>query len=242
MTHGQDSAQRCPWSCPCSRAPGAFGLFYGAARLARHIPPLNRAIGSVLRYADDGSARLVLLTACANAVACPAPMATWGPPPRNPARPGQTPDRHRPPPAPRPKNQNPPGIPRRRARHHHAHRHRPSQPLHASRGLTATISDPSPKPAGHGTGRPRSDSRAAPMPVTLRNHNPGQPRSARNDVTNADHAEVHGIAPDLPSETAGRRHRGIARHPVTLSPLNEASLLMPADRADLVLDPASKCK
>jgi membrane protease YdiL (CAAX protease family) len=47
----------------------AFGLFYGAARLARHIPPLNRAIGTVLGYADCGSMPLVLLTASANAVA-----------------------------------------------------------------------------------------------------------------------------------------------------------------------------
>ncbi len=47
----------------------AFGLFYGAARLARHIPPLNRAIGTVLGYADRGSMPLVLLTASANAVA-----------------------------------------------------------------------------------------------------------------------------------------------------------------------------
>jgi len=45
---------------------GAFGIFYGAARLARHIPPLNRAIGGVV---DDGSTRLVLVTACAAAVA-----------------------------------------------------------------------------------------------------------------------------------------------------------------------------
>jgi membrane protease YdiL (CAAX protease family) len=48
---------------------GAFGLFYGAARLARHIPPLNGAIRTALRYVEDGSTRLVLLTACANAVA-----------------------------------------------------------------------------------------------------------------------------------------------------------------------------
>ncbi len=48
---------------------GAFGLFYGAARLARHIPPLDRAICSVLTYADEGSTRLVLVTATANAVA-----------------------------------------------------------------------------------------------------------------------------------------------------------------------------
>ena len=54
---------------PVVTGAGAFRLFYGAARLARHIPPLNRAIGSVLHYADDGSTPLVLLTACANAVA-----------------------------------------------------------------------------------------------------------------------------------------------------------------------------
>jgi hypothetical protein len=48
---------------------GAFGLFYGAARLTRHIPVLDRAITSVLRYAEDGSAPLVLLTATATAVA-----------------------------------------------------------------------------------------------------------------------------------------------------------------------------
>jgi membrane protease YdiL (CAAX protease family) len=54
---------------PVLTGAGAFGLFYGAARLARHIPPLNRAIGSVLDYAGDGSTALVLLTACANGVA-----------------------------------------------------------------------------------------------------------------------------------------------------------------------------
>lgn len=48
---------------------GAFGLFYGAARLARHVPPLSNAIGSVLGYADSGSTPLVLLTACTSAVA-----------------------------------------------------------------------------------------------------------------------------------------------------------------------------
>ena len=54
---------------PVLTGAGAFGLFYGAAQLARHIPPLNRAIGSVLHYADDGSTPLVLATASANAVA-----------------------------------------------------------------------------------------------------------------------------------------------------------------------------
>jgi hypothetical protein len=66
---GQDGAQRRPVVMPVLTGVGAFGLFYAAARLARHIPPLNRAIGSVLHYADDGSTRLVLLTACINGVA-----------------------------------------------------------------------------------------------------------------------------------------------------------------------------
>jgi uncharacterized protein len=65
----QDQGNAHPVAMPVLTGAGAFGLFYGAARLARHIPPLSRAIGSALRYADDGSARLVLLTACANALA-----------------------------------------------------------------------------------------------------------------------------------------------------------------------------
>jgi membrane protease YdiL (CAAX protease family) len=54
---------------PVLTGAGAFGVFFGAARVARHIPTLNRAIGSVLHYADEGSTSLVLLTAGANAVA-----------------------------------------------------------------------------------------------------------------------------------------------------------------------------
>jgi uncharacterized protein len=66
---GQDSNRRHPVVMPVLTGAGAFGLFYAAARLARHIPPLNRAIGSVLHYADDGSTPLVLITASANALA-----------------------------------------------------------------------------------------------------------------------------------------------------------------------------
>ncbi len=54
---------------PLLTGSGSFGLFYGAARLARHIPVLNQAIATVLRYAGDGPAPLVLLTASVNAVA-----------------------------------------------------------------------------------------------------------------------------------------------------------------------------
>ena len=68
-TKDRDGTWRRPVIMPVLTGAGAFGLFYGAARLARHIPPLNRAIGSVLHYADDGSTPLVLATASANAVA-----------------------------------------------------------------------------------------------------------------------------------------------------------------------------
>ncbi len=69
ITKDPDGTWRRPVVMPVLTGAGAFGLFYGAAQLARHIPPLNRAIGSVLHYADDGSTSLVLATASANAVA-----------------------------------------------------------------------------------------------------------------------------------------------------------------------------
>ena len=69
ITNDRDGTRRRPVVTPVLTGAGAFGLFYGAAQLARHIPPLNRAIGSVLRYADGGSTPLVLATASANAVA-----------------------------------------------------------------------------------------------------------------------------------------------------------------------------
>lgn len=69
ITKDRDGTWCRPVVMPVLTGAGAFGLFYGAAQFARHIPPLNRAIASVLRYADDGSTRLVLLTASANAVA-----------------------------------------------------------------------------------------------------------------------------------------------------------------------------
>jgi uncharacterized protein len=69
LTEGRDGALCRTVVMPVLTGAGAFGIFYGAARLARHIPPLNRAIGSALHYVHDGSTRLVLLTACANAMA-----------------------------------------------------------------------------------------------------------------------------------------------------------------------------
>src|SRR6476646_9879699 len=55
-------------AAPIATGAAAFGVFYGAARIARHIPLLNEAISSVLRYAQKGSDPLVMLTALANGV------------------------------------------------------------------------------------------------------------------------------------------------------------------------------
>lgn len=54
---------------PVFTGAAAFGLFYGGAKVARHIPVLNRAISSIFRYSDQGSERLVLLTALVNGMA-----------------------------------------------------------------------------------------------------------------------------------------------------------------------------
>ena len=56
MTQGQEDARRHPVVMPVLIGAVAFGLFYGAAQLARHIPPLNRAIGSVL-HQDQSAPR-----------------------------------------------------------------------------------------------------------------------------------------------------------------------------------------
>ena len=47
----------------------AFGLCYGAARIVRHVPALDRAVRGALRYQQRGSTPAVVLTASANAVA-----------------------------------------------------------------------------------------------------------------------------------------------------------------------------
>jgi uncharacterized protein YbjT (DUF2867 family)/membrane protease YdiL (CAAX protease family) len=64
-----DDTLRRPVATPVLTGVGAFGLFYGAALVSRHVPVLDRSIGSVLRYADEGTPSLVLLTACANGIA-----------------------------------------------------------------------------------------------------------------------------------------------------------------------------
>jgi membrane protease YdiL (CAAX protease family) len=54
---------------PVAVGAGMFGLFYLAARVAGRIPAMDKALTSVLRYADEGSTPLVLSTTFATAVA-----------------------------------------------------------------------------------------------------------------------------------------------------------------------------
>lgn len=58
-----------PLTSAVALGAGAFGAFYGAALVARQIPVLERAISSVLDYADEGSTPLVLLTTLTNGAA-----------------------------------------------------------------------------------------------------------------------------------------------------------------------------
>lgn len=58
-----------PLMTPVLMGVGAFGVFYGAAVVARRIPVLNRALTDILAFADQGSASLVALTTLANGAA-----------------------------------------------------------------------------------------------------------------------------------------------------------------------------
>jgi len=57
---------RRPVLAPVVTGVGAFGLFYGAALVARRIPVLDEAISRVLTFAEAGEEPLVLLTTLAN--------------------------------------------------------------------------------------------------------------------------------------------------------------------------------
>ncbi|SFU05222.1 hypothetical protein SAMN05660657_05118 [Geodermatophilus amargosae] len=64
-----DHQLRRPVVTPVVTGIGAFGVFYGAALVARRIPVLDRSITKVMRYAHQGSTPLVATTALANGVA-----------------------------------------------------------------------------------------------------------------------------------------------------------------------------
>src|SRR4051794_11636822 len=65
----QDRTVRRPLVTPIATGVGAFGAFYAAALVARRIPPLARAVSSVLQFAEEGDQSLVLLSALANGAA-----------------------------------------------------------------------------------------------------------------------------------------------------------------------------
>ena len=67
----QDRAARVrrPVVTPVLTGVAAFGVFYGAAFVARRIPFLEEAISGVLTYANAGDDRLVALTTLANGAA-----------------------------------------------------------------------------------------------------------------------------------------------------------------------------
>ena len=65
----RDQTQRRPVLTPVLTGVGAFGVFYGCALLARHVPLLDAAMTSVMAYAHQGSTPLVLATTLANGAA-----------------------------------------------------------------------------------------------------------------------------------------------------------------------------
>ena len=66
---GRDLGGGRPVATPVALGAGAFGAFFGAALVAREIPVLQRAISSVLDYADEGSSPKVYLTTLVNGAA-----------------------------------------------------------------------------------------------------------------------------------------------------------------------------
>ena len=63
---GRDAHLRRPVVTPVATGMGAFGFFYACALVARRIPVLDRAIGNVLQFAEEGQGPLVVATTLAN--------------------------------------------------------------------------------------------------------------------------------------------------------------------------------
>ena len=62
----RDRQLRRPIITPIATGVGAFGFFYGCAVVAHRVPVLDRAIGNVLAFAEEGSGPVVLATTLAN--------------------------------------------------------------------------------------------------------------------------------------------------------------------------------
>ena len=69
FSQARDDTLRRPVLTPVATGVAAFGAFYACALVARRIPVLQRAISSVLVYADEGNTPMVLATTLANGVA-----------------------------------------------------------------------------------------------------------------------------------------------------------------------------
>jgi uncharacterized protein len=65
---GRDQRLRRPFVTPVATGVAAFGFFYGCALVARSIPVLDRAIGNVLAFAEEGHGPLVVATTFANGI------------------------------------------------------------------------------------------------------------------------------------------------------------------------------
>lgn len=64
----RDRRLRRPILTPVATGVGAFAFFYGCALVARRVPVLDRAIGNVLAFAEEGNSPLVVATTLANGV------------------------------------------------------------------------------------------------------------------------------------------------------------------------------
>ncbi|MBA2561018.1 MAG: CPBP family intramembrane metalloprotease [Propionibacteriales bacterium] len=62
----RDQRLRRPIITPVATGVGAFGFFYGCALVARRIPVLDRAVGTVLAFAEEGSTPVIVATTLAN--------------------------------------------------------------------------------------------------------------------------------------------------------------------------------
>lgn len=62
----RDQHLRRPVVTPVATGVGAFAFFYACALVARRIPVLDRAIGNVLQFAEEGQGHLVVATTLAN--------------------------------------------------------------------------------------------------------------------------------------------------------------------------------
>lgn len=68
MQSPDDTLQR-PVLTPVALGAGAFAVFYAGALVSKKIPPLERAVAKILRYAQQGNQPLVYLTTLANGAA-----------------------------------------------------------------------------------------------------------------------------------------------------------------------------